>query len=316
MVMVNETAQAAEQRVLRVGRTFQASRELVFKAWSSAEHVKHWFCPAGFSVPQAEVEFRVGGAFNICMRSPDGQDHWTHGQFQEIEPSTRLVIVMNVAGSDGETLFRAHTAVSFADTCDGTRMDVEQTYTLYAPIAEMMVKGAAQGWEQTLDRLARTLAHMAKPDGVARSVVHGTFRIERSYPASRERVFQALTDPAAKAKWFAGGGDYTTLERRMDVRPGGRERLQGRWNSGLVTTFDAVYFDVLPNERLVYAYEMHLDERKISVSLATFELKPEGTGTRLVLTENGAFLDGYDDAGSRERGTQALLDALGRSLEQ
>jgi hypothetical protein len=59
---------------------------------------------------------------------------------------------------------------------------------------------------------------------------------------------------------------------------------------------------------------MHLDERKISVSLATFELKAEGEGTRLVVTENGAFLDGYDDAGARERGTNVLVDALGRSL--
>jgi uncharacterized protein YndB with AHSA1/START domain len=148
----------------------------------------------------------------------------------------------------------------------------------------------------------------------ARSVVHGSFRIERTYPVPRERVYRALTDPAAKAKWFAGGADYTTLEREMDVRPGGRERLRGRWQGGLVSTFDAVYFDVVPNERLVYSYEMHLDERKISVSLATFELKAEGEGTRLVVTENGAFLDGYDDAGSRERGTNVLVDALGRSL--
>jgi hypothetical protein len=60
---------------------------------------------------------------------------------------------------------------------------------------------------------------------------------------------------------------------------------------------------------------MYLDERKISVSLASFELKSAATGTRLVLTEQGAFLDGHDDAGSRERGSAHLLDALGRSLQ-
>jgi hypothetical protein len=59
-----------------------------------------------------------------------------------------------------------------------------------------------------------------------------------------------------------------------------------------------------------------LDDRKISVSLATLELKPAGTDTRLVMTEQGAFLDGYDDAGSRERGTNFLLDALGQSLRE
>jgi uncharacterized protein YndB with AHSA1/START domain len=72
---------------------------------------------------------------------------------------------------------------------------------------------------------------------------------------------------------------------------------------------------VVPDERIVYAYEMHLDERKISVSLATFELKSAGAGTRLIMTEQGAYLDGYDDAGSRERGSNFLLDALGNSLK-
>jgi len=147
-----------------------------------------------------------------------------------------------------------------------------------------------------------------------RSVVHATFCIERTYPASAARVFKALTDPAAKAIWFTGGNGYTLLAREMDVRPGGREQVQGRFESGVVSTFDAIYHDVVADERLVYTYEMHLDDRKISVSLATVELKPAGTDTRLVMTEQGAFLDGYDDAGSRERGSNFLLDALGKSL--
>lgn len=101
----------------------------------------------------------------------------------------------------------------------------------------------------------------------------------------------------------------------MDVSPGGRELLRGRWGNGTVSTFDAVYHDVVPDERVVYSYDMYLDERKISVSLTTFELKPDGDGTRLVMNEQGAFLDGYDDAGSREHGSNLLLDALGESLK-
>ena len=147
-----------------------------------------------------------------------------------------------------------------------------------------------------------------------RSVVHATFRLERQYPASPARVFRALSDREAKDRWFGGGAGYTMLERTMDVRPGGRERARGRWASGMVSTFDAVYFDVVPDTRLVYAYEMHLDTRKISVSVATIELRAKDGGTHLVMTEQGAYLDGYDDAGSRERGTQHLLDALGASL--
>ena len=145
-------------------------------------------------------------------------------------------------------------------------------------------------------------------------MVHAIFSLERTYDASPARVFHAFADPEAKARWFAGGAGYTVLERHMDVRPGGRERLRGRWDSGKVSTFDVVYHDVVPDQRLVYSYEMHMDERKISVSLATVELKPAGAGTRLVVTEQGAFLDGYDDAGSREKGTGFLLDRLGASL--
>jgi len=129
-------------------------------------------------------------------------------------------------------------------------------------------------------------------------------------------VWTALTDKAAKQKWFGGPpGRWEPLERYMDVRVGGSERLKGRWEGGVVSTFDATYHDVIPNERLVYSYEMYLDDKKILVSLATLELRAEGGKTTLMVTEQGAFLDGYDDAGSREQGTGHLLDALEASLK-
>jgi uncharacterized protein YndB with AHSA1/START domain len=90
----------------------------------------------------------------------------------------------------------------------------------------------------------------------------------------------------------------------------------GAISIGSVSTFDAIYHDIVPDQRIVYSYEMRLDERKISVSLATFELKPATAGTHLVMTEQGVFLDGYDDVGSRERGSNFLLDALGKSLAE
>jgi uncharacterized protein YndB with AHSA1/START domain len=155
------------------------------------------------------------------------------------------------------------------------------------------------------------------PETLNRSVTHATFHLERTYSASVARVWKALTDPEAKALWFAAPSEQLEiLERTMDIRPGGRERLRGSWGSRVTSTFDATYYDVIENERLIYCYEMHLDDRKISVSVATLQLQAEGKSTRLLVTEQGAFLDGYDDAGSRERGTGELLDALGRSLMQ
>jgi uncharacterized protein YndB with AHSA1/START domain len=151
----------------------------------------------------------------------------------------------------------------------------------------------------------------------SRPAAHGTFVIERELPHPPERVYAAWSDAKAKAAWFSGpSGQWTPLEREMDFRVGGRERAKGQWNSGVVTDFQAHYLDIVPLRRIVYAYNMHVDEKKISVSLATIELEPTAKGTRMKVTEQGAFLDGYDDAGSREHGTGALMDALAKSLEK
>lgn len=148
-----------------------------------------------------------------------------------------------------------------------------------------------------------------------RSAQHGTFVIEREFAFAPARVFAAWADPKAKGQWFAGpAGQWKVLERKMDFRVGGRERLRGEWNGGRVSGFDATYHDIVQDRRIVYSYGMHIDDKRISVSLATIEFEPVGKGTRLTLTEQGAFLDGYDDAGSRERGTAVLLDNLARSL--
>ena len=315
MAQRSETSRAAELAPVRVSRTFAAPRETVFRAWSSADHVKRWFCPTGFTVPEARVEMRVGGPFEVCMRGPDGTEHWARGTFAEVSPVDRLVLDLQVSGTDGRPLFRAYTEVSFAEEPGGTRLDVVQTYTVLEPEAAWMAEGAPQGWAQTLDKLEAEVGRMHGGDR-ERSVVHAHFRLERTYDAPVERVFAALSDEAAKSRWFSGdAGRWQQLERSMDFRVGGRERLKGRWEGGVTSTFDAVYHDIVPNERVVYTYEMHLDDRKISVSLATLQLKPAGARrTTLSVTEQGAFLDGYDDAGSRERGTGMLLDRLGESL--
>jgi uncharacterized protein YndB with AHSA1/START domain len=147
-----------------------------------------------------------------------------------------------------------------------------------------------------------------------RSVVHDTFVIERTYPAAPARVFRALANAAAKSKWFVGSGEWEVARYELDFRVGGREVNSGARKGEPAHTFSAVYHDIVENERIVYSYDMQIGETRISVSLATIELSVEGGGTRLTFTEQGAFLDGYDDGGSRERGTRELLDALGRSL--
>jgi uncharacterized protein YndB with AHSA1/START domain len=157
---------------------------------------------------------------------------------------------------------------------------------------------------------------MTDPQTLEKSIAHGVFTIERTYPdVTPQRVFDAFATEAGKARWFSGPNDqWEIVERAFDFRVGGRERLKGRWASGAVTCFEAIYFDIVPGMRIVYAYDMWHDGRKLSVSLATLEFHAVAGGTRFRLCEQGAFLDGYDDSGSREHGTKELMDRMEASL--
>ena len=145
-----------------------------------------------------------------------------------------------------------------------------------------------------------------------RSVEHATIVVECTYDASPSRVFAAWADPAAKARWF-GDPEQGVSEFELDFRVGGREFNRGTVE-GQSYTFEARYQDIVPDERIVYAYDMHAEGQRISVSLGTVELEADGDGTRLTYTEQGAYLDGLDTPEQREQGTGGLFDALAEEL--
>ena len=149
-----------------------------------------------------------------------------------------------------------------------------------------------------------------------RSITHGSFTIERVYTASPARVFAAFADPTVKQQWFRGPDDWDDSGLDLDFRVGGREHNSGGPKGEWVSQYDAVYHDIVPNERIVSTYDMRVDGRLISVSLATVELSPEGTGTHLTFTEHGAYLDDFDNVAGRKEGTEQLLAALERVLDR
>jgi uncharacterized protein YndB with AHSA1/START domain len=146
------------------------------------------------------------------------------------------------------------------------------------------------------------------------SVVHDSFSIERNYPVSPEKVFAAWATIDAKKQWFGSeDGIEPVGEQTLDFRVGGREHFSAK-AEGKLFDFDATYCDIVENERIVWTYDMHMDGRRISVSLATVAIAPTPGGTTLVMTEQGAFLDGLDTNEQRAEGTRVFLDNLAAFL--
>jgi uncharacterized protein YndB with AHSA1/START domain len=149
----------------------------------------------------------------------------------------------------------------------------------------------------------------------SRSTVHDSFSIDRHFDAKPARVFQAFADPAAKSLWFAGPPDAKQEDASFDFREGGRETVVTVMPDGNRFGFYATYTDIVPDERIVYTYEMTLDGERISVSVATVEVRAgESDGTDLRITEHGVYLDGLDQPAFRKQGSEQLLEALGKSL--
>jgi uncharacterized protein YndB with AHSA1/START domain len=149
----------------------------------------------------------------------------------------------------------------------------------------------------------------------AHAVVHAQFSIVRHYAAAPPWVFAAWADPAIRQRWFVEASDWETADYAHDFRLGGRE--QGRFRRAAGDPCydnETHYLDIVAPRRIVMAYTMARDGMRISASLLTVQFDADGSGTQLVLTEQGAFLDRHDSSVEREQGWQQLLTALGREF--
>ena len=148
------------------------------------------------------------------------------------------------------------------------------------------------------------------------SVEHDSWTVERDYPQPPARVFAAWADPAVKVRWFDLSGepepDYSS-----DFRVGGAETFRTAAGLRPRYAYDGLYRDIVQGERIVLTYEVSVDGRRASVSVATVEFAAATAGgTRLAYTEQGAYLDGLDDARSRRAGVESQLDSLTTVLKE
>ena len=148
------------------------------------------------------------------------------------------------------------------------------------------------------------------------NVTHDTFVIVRDFDSPVQSVFRAWSDPESKARWFAGSSSALGTTYELDFQVGGREVNRGGPPGGPIYTYSARFRDIVIDQRIVYTYEMLADDTRISVTVATIEFHGTAGGTRLMLTEQGVFLDGRDNASQREEGTHGWLNALAASLAE
>ena len=135
---------------LTITRSFSGPASLVFKAWTQAEHLVRWLGPRSHPAREVEVDFRVGGRWRACIRSPEGEDIWMGGSYREIQPPNRLVLTF----AWESTGFETQLTVDLVEVGERTVMTFHQ-----APFVSVESRDShSEGWSSTFDRLADFLA--------------------------------------------------------------------------------------------------------------------------------------------------------------
>ena len=136
-----------------ITRSFNAPRELVFKAWTDPKRVAHWWGPKGFTNPVCEMDVRIEGLIHIDMRSPDGTIYPMKGVFREIVAPERLVLTTSALDEKGVPMFKQLQTITFADDGSKTTVVVHMRVLNTKAEAAHYLKGYKAGMTQSLERL-------------------------------------------------------------------------------------------------------------------------------------------------------------------
>jgi uncharacterized protein YndB with AHSA1/START domain len=142
---------------IEIVRIFDAPREAVFEAWVNPKHLAKWFGPKYFTNPVCEVDLRVGGAWRIVMRGPDGTDYPCGGKYLEIVRPERLVFTNIATDAEGKPILDGLTTVIFEEAVTKTKLTLRTKATAVVDYAAAYLQGMEAGWSQSLDVLAEEL---------------------------------------------------------------------------------------------------------------------------------------------------------------
>ena len=154
----SRTPAADDTLSLRLTRDFDAPRALVFSMWARPEHMNRWSVPNGFTIPEAQMDFRPNGLWFCHMCAPDGTDHKVQGTYREIVTGERIVMTHAWLDEMGVPGPETMVTVTFADRGGGTRIVLHQTGFASAASRD----GHQAGWSECLDKLRDMLATVSK----------------------------------------------------------------------------------------------------------------------------------------------------------
>ena len=228
-----------------VTRAFDAPRSLVFEAWSSCEHMEHWWGPRGFTLTECQIDLRPGGAYRFVQLAPDGTSHVFKGVYREIAAPERVVFTQIYEPyPDQEMVVR--TTLTERDG----KTDLSQTLRFSSKEARdgMIASGMEWGQAQSLDRLDELLAELG--GGRAAAPVAEVV-VTREFDAPRDLVWKAWTEPERLAQWWGPPGSEIRV-KGLDLRAGGTFLYSMQTPNGPEMWGKFVYREVNPQECLVF----------------------------------------------------------------
>lgn len=305
---------------MTIVRVFDAPREQVWKAWTEPEQFMRWWGPKDFTSPAAKIDFRVGGHYLACMRSPESKDFWSTGVYREIVPQKRIVVTDSFSDEDGNVVPASYygmkgefplemtVTMDFEDMGGNTRMTLRHAGFSDGPIME----DTKNGWNQSFDKLDRLLkgGKPGAPETKTEFIVDREklqVAIKTVFGFSREKLWKAMTDPSLVSQWW-GPGVYTTKVEKMEVRPGGKWRYVQHDPLGKEYAFSGVYQEAKQPEKLVYTFEYEAMPGHISIETVTLDELPDGRtlATDTVRFENIQDLEGMYKAGMETGATESM----------
>ncbi len=240
-----------ENRELIITRSFQAPRELVYKAWTDPKHLPQWWGPAGFTTTVHEIEVKVGGVWRYTMHGPDGVDYENKISFIEVNHPERIVYAHGDDTTD--ELFRV--TITMEEQGKGTKLTMRMLFNSVEELETTVKKsGAVEGAQSTLSRLEDQIPQVTYTEAAGTE-----FKMERIFQAPREWVFKAFSTSEHLSKWFAPRG-WEVPVSNLDFRVGGSwhfcmkcvDKAQGDFY-GMEAWSKTVYQDIVVPERIVYS---------------------------------------------------------------